>query len=74
MLAAPVIELGPAYTLIEQFEARLPYGPPSLVDATSFVVEGDWTFGEQVRVVGAAHLGPGRGMIPSGAVLKGRAR
>ena len=70
----PVIELGSVYALIEQFEARLPYGPPSLVDATSFVVDGDWTFGERVRVVGATRLGPGRGTIPSGAVLEGRVR
>ena len=70
----PVIELGSAYTLIEQFESRLPHGPPSLVDSTSLIVDGDWTFGAGVRVVGATRLGPGRGMIPSGTVLEGSAR
>jgi len=68
----PFVELGPEYRLIDGFEARFPDGVPSLVEATSLVVRGDWTFGADVRVVGDAELGPGGGTVPSGTTLTGR--
>lgn len=65
----PFVELAGAYKLIDGFEARFPEGVPSLVDATSLVVRGDWTFGAGVRVVGAAELGPEGGTVADGTIL-----
>ena len=45
----PFVELGPGYKLIDDFEQRFADGPPSLADATSLVVRGDWRFGPGVR-------------------------
>lgn len=66
---APLVTLDPAhYKTIAAFEQRIPQAP-SLVGATSFTVEGDWTFGTGVTVEGDARLGadgaPGR--VPDGA-------
>ena len=48
----PRIELdGRFYKLIDQFEARVIVAP-SLKDASSFVVQGDWTFDRPVTAVG----------------------
>jgi UTP--glucose-1-phosphate uridylyltransferase len=71
---APYIDLDPEYyKLISDFDGRFPSGPPSLVDAASFVVRGDWTFGEGVVVRGDAEVtadgSPGE--VPSGAELSG---
>ncbi|MDO5697514.1 MAG: UTP--glucose-1-phosphate uridylyltransferase [Dermatophilus congolensis] len=44
------------YKKIADFEARFPAGPPSLRDATSLVVEGDWTFEADVTVRGRTEL------------------
>jgi UTP--glucose-1-phosphate uridylyltransferase len=44
------------YKLVNGFDARFPVGVPSLREAESFVVHGDWTFGGDVRVVGDATL------------------
>jgi UTP--glucose-1-phosphate uridylyltransferase len=69
---APHIELDEAhYKLISDFDARFPGGPPSLVEARSLVVRGDWTFEAGVTVRGAVELGPDRapGRISSGTVL-----
>ncbi|MDP9445030.1 MAG: UTP--glucose-1-phosphate uridylyltransferase [Actinomycetota bacterium] len=74
--AAPYVDLAPPYKLVGDFEARFPHGPPSLVACDSLVVHGDWTFGRDVRVVGAAVVGEpddGRGAIPDAAVLGDRA-
>ena len=43
------------YTTIADFDARIPE-PPSLVDAKSLTVEGDWTFGRGVVVSGDVRL------------------
>ena len=54
---APIVQLDPDhYKLIDQFEARFPAGPPSLVEAETLKVTGDWTFGADVRVRGRAVL------------------
>ena len=50
--ALPRIELdGRFYKLIDQFEARVTVAP-SLKEAKSFVVAGDWTFDRPVTAVG----------------------
>ncbi len=48
----PFVDLDPAYKLVGPFEQRFPEGPPSLKDATRFVVRGDWTFGPDLVVTG----------------------
>ncbi len=70
----PFVELGPAYRLVDEFERRFSAGPPSLVDATSLVVHGDWTFGAGVRVVGDVELGTEGGVVPDGTLLEGHRR
>jgi UTP--glucose-1-phosphate uridylyltransferase len=68
---APLVTLDPRhFRTIADFEARFPY-TPSLASATSFEVEGDWTFGADVVVVGDVRLsdeGAGR-HVPDGARL-----
>ena len=55
------------YKLIGDFEARFPHGIPSLKEATSLDVQGDWTFGQDVTVIGDAVLGTEGGQVPDGA-------
>lgn len=74
---APIVQLDPDhYKLIEQFESRFPVGPPSLVEAQSLRVVGDWTFGADVVVRGDALLEPmedeaiaGPRFVPNGAMV-----
>ncbi len=68
----PFVDLDPIYTTIEQFERRFANGAPSLIDADALRVGGDWTFGEDVRVVGTVELGPEGGAVAAGTVLGGR--
>lgn len=67
----PLITLGPSYTSIRAFDQRFPHGAPSLRDAGSLTVDGDWTFGRGVRVRGDVRLeDTGRGEhVPDEAVL-----
>lgn len=44
------------YKTIADFQQRFAAGVPSLVDARSLVVDGDWTFGADVTVRGAVKL------------------
>lgn len=44
------------YRLLAEFDQRFPEGAPSLKDATSFQVDGDWTFGAGVSVTGDVSL------------------
>jgi UTP--glucose-1-phosphate uridylyltransferase len=54
---APLIELDSKhYKTISDFEQRFAAGAPSLKEATSLTVEGDWTFEAGVRVTGAGVL------------------
>ncbi len=54
---APLVDLDPRhYRTISGFEARFPAGPPSLREATSLTVRGDWTFGAGVVVSGDVTL------------------
>lgn len=69
---APLVDLDPKhYKTMAAFEARFPAGPPSLRDAQSLTVRGDWTFGADVVVTGQAALtdegSPQR--VPDGARL-----
>ena len=67
----PYVELDKPYARVGDFDKRFPSGAPSLRQAHSLVVHGDWTFGEGVRVVGDVTLesDDGRGRIASGTVL-----
>ena len=69
--AVPFVDLDKPYKLVRGFEERFPAGPPSLREATSFVVHGDWTFGADVAVVGDVEVGEGgsSGEVPAGARL-----
>jgi len=66
---APLVELDDDYfKLLDDFDARFPAGPPSLVRAERLTVAGDVRFGSGVRVVGDVTVhGPRR--IEDGAEL-----
>jgi UTP--glucose-1-phosphate uridylyltransferase len=53
----PFVDLGKPYKLVAGFEERFPEGVPSLREATSLVVHGDWEFGPDVTVVGDVVVG-----------------
>ena len=68
----PFIELDPHhYKLVGDFDKRFPEGAPSLAKASSLRIEGDWTFGSGVSVVGEVSLDRARAAqrIPAGTVL-----
>jgi UTP--glucose-1-phosphate uridylyltransferase len=65
----PFIDLDEHYKVVEDFDKRFPTGVPSLRNAESLVVSGDWTFGKDVRVHGSAVLEGDRGRVEAGAVL-----
>jgi len=44
------------FKFVSDFDKRFPEGAPSLKAATSFTVEGDWTFGNGVSVAGTVSL------------------
>lgn len=68
----PVVRLTPShYRRIADFEQRFDDGVPSLRDAESLDVLGDWTFGGGVVVRGAVELGEEGGTVPAGTVLQG---
>ena len=68
----PFVDLDPRYyKLVADFDQRFPDGAPSLREARKLVVNGDWTFGADVKVVGEAVLndeGAGR-RVEAGATL-----
>jgi len=69
---APLIELDSTfYKTIGKFEDRFPAGAPSLNEATSLGVKGDWTFENDVKVIGAVTLDdPGEPrVVSSGTTL-----
>jgi UTP--glucose-1-phosphate uridylyltransferase len=65
----PFIDLDEHYKVVEDFDKRFPTGVPSLKDAESLVVSGDWTFGKGVRVQGSVRLDGPHGRVEEGAVL-----
>jgi UTP--glucose-1-phosphate uridylyltransferase len=55
--AVPYIDLdGEHYKHVGEFDKRFPEGAPSMKEASSFRVAGDFTFGRGVRVVGDVSL------------------
>lgn len=53
----PFVDLdGSFYKLVGEFDKRFPEGAPSMRKATSLRVDGDWTFGHGVQVVGDVEL------------------
>lgn len=66
---APLITLSGSYKLVHDFDARFPGGVPSLRDAESLTVDGDWTFGSGVYAVGAAALDSTGGTVQDGAYV-----
>ncbi|HWU32193.1 MAG TPA: UTP--glucose-1-phosphate uridylyltransferase [Marmoricola sp.] len=67
----PYVDLSDEYKLIKEFDHRFAAGVPSLIDAESLTVEGDWTFGGDVRVSGVVTLGTEGGHVASQSVLEG---
>ncbi|MDR0990673.1 MAG: UTP--glucose-1-phosphate uridylyltransferase [Propionibacteriaceae bacterium] len=65
---APLIELGPSYQLINDYDRRLPFGL-KLRQAKQLTVRGDWQFGDGVRVVGRVTLDEAGGQLPDGCLL-----
>jgi UTP--glucose-1-phosphate uridylyltransferase len=67
----PYVELdGDFYKLVGDFDKRFPDGAPSLKQATSLRIEGDWTFGHGVQVVGDVELeAPSAQRVGAGTVL-----
>lgn len=54
----PFVDLdGAFYKLVGEFDKRFPEGTPSMRRAASLRVQGDWTFGHGVTVVGDVELG-----------------
>ena len=65
------------YKFISDLDERFPFGPPSLVNARSFVLQGDFRFGKDVVCKGAVHLineSGHRKFIPDNSVLDGTIR
>jgi UTP--glucose-1-phosphate uridylyltransferase len=71
--ALPLVELAKDhYKLIDQFDARFPDGPPSLMNAERLTVTGDYTFGAGVTVTGVVELSSDTSeTIAPGTVLGG---
>ncbi|MCD6640522.1 MAG: UTP--glucose-1-phosphate uridylyltransferase, partial [Nocardioides sp.] len=69
----PYIDLDEKYyKLVDEFDKRFPDGAPSLKDATSLEIAGDWTFGHGVTVRGDVALKSNSAKrISEGAVLDG---
>lgn len=74
-LGRAFIDLEPAsYQFVDDFEARFPAGPPSLVDCERLVVRGDIRFGAGVVLKGDVTLENATGapaVVPDGAVIEG---
>lgn len=67
--AQPLVDLGPVYKLVDDFAARF-LTEPSLREATSLTVRGDWTFDAPVTVIGDGELtDPGHpATVPAGVL------
>jgi UTP--glucose-1-phosphate uridylyltransferase len=70
--AAPFVDLDKEfYSLVNEFDRRFGQGAPSMKDATSLRVTGDWTFEPGVRLVGDVVLSSKSAArrVPTGTVL-----
>jgi UTP--glucose-1-phosphate uridylyltransferase len=67
----PFVDLdGEVYKVVAEFDKRFPEGAPSMKKATSLTVDGDFTFGAHVQVVGDVELTTSAAeRIPADAVL-----
>jgi UTP--glucose-1-phosphate uridylyltransferase len=65
----PFVDLDGIYKLVGDFDRRFKEGAPSLREAEALVIDGDWTFGHDVKVVGKVKLDGERGRVESGTVL-----
>jgi UTP--glucose-1-phosphate uridylyltransferase len=63
------VDLDGVYQRVEEFDKRFPAGVPSMQKARSLVIDGDWTFGEDVTVIGDVRLDGELGRVEAGAVL-----
>ncbi len=53
----PFVDLDPEfYKHVSEFDKRFPQGAPSLQNAESLKIQGDWTFGSGVKVTGTVDL------------------
>ncbi len=70
-LELPFVELdSDHYKLVGEFDKRFPEGAPSMKKATSLRVQGDWTFGPGVQVVGEVVLEASSAQrVPANTVL-----
>ena len=69
--SVPIVTLdSDHYKLLRDFDARFPKGPPSLVEADRFEVEGDVTFGAGVVARGSVKVA-GPATIEDGTELTG---
>ena len=70
-----LVELDPAhFKFVNDLDERFPFGPPSLVNARSFIVEGDFRFGRDVVCKGDVRLineSGSRQFVPDNTVLSG---
>ncbi|MCL1899877.1 MAG: UTP--glucose-1-phosphate uridylyltransferase, partial [Promicromonosporaceae bacterium] len=68
---APLIRLGKAYRNVADFDARFASGVPSLREASSLTIDGDWNFGADTRALGDARLRDAGipQTVPAGAVI-----
>ena len=58
------------YKLVREFDKRFPEGAPSMRKASSLKIEGDWTFGRGVQVIGDVELeATSAQRVPPDAVL-----
>ncbi|GAA1735737.1 UTP--glucose-1-phosphate uridylyltransferase [Isoptericola hypogeus] len=69
--SAPLVELSGTYKTISRFDERFAAGAPSLRGASSLTVDGDWSFGAGVRVVGEGVLSDAGepATVPDGATV-----
>jgi len=67
----PFVDLdGDHYKLVGEFDKRFPEGAPSMRKAQALRVEGDWTFGKGVEIIGEVTLEASSAQrIDAGAVL-----
>jgi len=62
------------YKMVDDFDARFPHGPPSLLACEKLVVNGDVRFGRDVVLKGAVEMvneGDVQAVVPDGAVIEG---
>lgn len=68
------IKLNKNFKRIDDFEKRFPYGVPSMLECTSLILEGDFIFGKNIRLIGDVKLSNTTGNqihIPDNTVLQG---